>query len=315
MSIARSAIIGGPCKTVFNGGTFFSKDDVSYDIEMKTSDVEASMHGSRIDEVILDAFVKVPITLWGAWENLSIILPTSYTLPVIGSRIMGDADVPLVITGNDPAAANNILTCKACGITKLPDLHLGVDKPPFGPMEFMGVVGTGLNMEDVGSLFTPSSGAYADTTFAYTNFKQQLYTAAWGARAGFTNFQGQKGWDITHELVLAPVMVQERTIDYKIVAYGAMAKCMPVGPTLAQLSASTNLQVQGTNNYAGHRLGSNADDLIITGQNGVVVTLKNASLKSGGFKFGTTVLRNGEFAWVTSVGFSAGVAGARATFA
>jgi hypothetical protein len=131
----------------------------------------------------------------------------------------------------------------AAGITKLPDLYLGVDKPIFGPMEFTGVVGTGLDMETASSLYTITAGAYSDATFAYTNFKQQRYSAAWGGKTGFTAFQAQDGWTISHDLKLEPVKIQGRTVDFKIIGYQCMAKCAPIGPSQANIDAE--LRVQG----------------------------------------------------------------------
>lgn len=314
MSIARSALIGGPAKVSFNGGVYFSREDIDLAVEVSTSDQSASMHGEATDEVVTDVIAKIPMQLWGAWENLPLILPTSYTQPVIGSRIMTDADVPLVIASSAPSlAAGDVFTVRAAGITKLPDLYLGVDKPLFGPMEFTGVIGTGLDMETATSLYTISSAAYSDATFAKTNFKQQLYNAAWNGVTGFTAFQAQDGWTITHELKLEPVKIQTRTVDYKIIGYRCMAKCKPIGPTSTQLQ--TQLGVQGTANPLGHLLSANSADLVITGQNGVVVTIKNAALKGGKYVFGNKALRYGEFGWVSTVGFTAGVAQARATFA
>lgn len=309
MSATRANLIGGPCKIVRSAATIFTKDDVNWEIVDESVDVDTSMHGDAIDEVTVNSMIKVTGTPWGAWESLATLLPSAYTTPTIGSRIMGDADVPLVVTGTD----GQILTAIATGITKLPDLYLGVDKTIFGQMEWTGVVGDAKDMQTADSLYTITSGAYSDSTFAKTNFKQQLYTAAWGSKTGFTAFQAQEGWTLTHELKLEPIKMQSRIVDFKIIGYRLMAKCKPFGPTQAQIESQ--LKVQGTGADAGHLRSANAADLVITGASGAVVaTLKNAGLKGGNFVFGNKPLRNGEFAWVSTVGFTAGVAAARATF-
>jgi hypothetical protein len=310
MAIARANLIGGPCKIVMGGATLFSKSDVPWDFDLSGVNVDASMHGNKIDESIVDSLVKVRVENWGAWENLSIILPTIYRTPVIGSRIMGDSDTPCVITGQE--AANNILTMLASAVTKPPDLFLGVDKTIFGPMEITGVVANNMDMVTDLSLYTLGTGAYADTTFAKTNFKQQMYLGAWGTRTGFTSIQAVDGWTISHELELEPVKVQTRTVDYRIIGYRAMAKCRPLGPSTAQLAAMMRAQ----NSAQGHLLGADVDDLVITGAStSPVVTLKNAAMRSGGFVFGNKPLRYGEYGWVTTVAFTAGVAQARVIFA
>jgi hypothetical protein len=313
MSIARSALVGGPAKLGFQTKTFFSIGDIPLNVETETSDVETSMHG-KVDEHRIDAICRVPVTPVGAWENLTTLFPAKFLSPAanIGARLFADADEPLAIHSNN----QDLYTIIAAAITKPPEIRLGTNESLFGEMEFTGVVGTGLDMESANSLYTVQTGqAYSDATFAKDNIKRQRYTAAWanlGVPAGFDSFQAEEGWVITPEVRVEPIKVQGRTVDFKLLSAAWMAKCKPVGPTGAQLAAA--LRVQGSGNPQGHRLGENSNDLVITGS-GVSVTLKAAQLKTAGFIFGGKPLRNGEIGFVSTIGFTAGVPAAAAVLA
>ncbi len=92
--------------------------------------------------------------------------------------------------------------------------------------------------------------------------------------------------------------IQGRTVDMIIAGYRCLAKCKPAEPALANIDAA--LLLQGTGAKHGRRLSSAAADLVITGQNSVSITLKNAALKTAGFLFGGKPLRNGEIGWVSN---------------
>jgi hypothetical protein len=77
----------------------FFKERCAVASDVQSADVDTAMHGDRIDESVYDATVKVTVEGWGDWSSLAVILPTSTRTPVIGSRIMTDADVPLVCAG------------------------------------------------------------------------------------------------------------------------------------------------------------------------------------------------------------------------
>jgi hypothetical protein len=234
------------------------------------------------------------------YDNLAVLWP--YLQPTIGGRIFGNADVPFAWLGNN----GDLITVRAGAITKMPDMVLGVDKPAIGAFEICGVVGNGMDPETANSYFTIATGqSNAQPAFAESKIPRQRYMAAWGTQAGFSSFQAQEAWTISHELKLAPVKIQGRTVDMKITSYRAMAKCMPGEPTMAQIDAA--LGAQGGLKHGG-RAGSSASkaDLVITGQNTVSVTVKNAVMKTEGFVFGGKPLRNGEVGWVSTIDVSSG---------
>jgi hypothetical protein len=196
----------------------------------------------------------------------------------------------------------------------MPDLILGVEKAAIGPMEFSGVVGSGLDSSASNSYYTIQTGqSFSAPAVLTSKIPRQAYTAAWGSFAGFGSFQAQDAWRITHELKVAPVKIQGRTVDLKIVSYRAMAKCMPAEPTMANIDAA--LLAQGSNAKAGARLSSLSADLVISGASSVTVTVKNAALRTAGFVFGGKALRNGEVGFVSTINVSTGTASAALTLA
>jgi hypothetical protein len=146
--------------------------------------------------------------------------------------------------------------------------------------------------------------AFSAPAIAVAKIPRQKYTAAWGSVAGFTSFQAQEEWTITHELKLVPVRIQGRTVDMKITSYRAMAKCMPAEPTMGNVDGA--LLAQGAAAEHGAKLSTTAADLVITGSQTVSVTVKNAALKTAGFVFGGKALRNGEIGFVSTINVSSG---------
>ena len=298
MSISRSLLAGGPAYVNFNGANIPLGEDSRLEIAPVNSVVSAALYGD-MDEVYTDLIVKgtgTPLT----YDNLAALWP--YLQPVIGSRIFGNADAPFQWLSNN----GDVITVRAGAVTRMPDLILGVEKPGIGPVEFSGVVGNGLDPSASNSYYTLQTGqAFSAPAITASKIPRQKYTAAWGSYAGFASFQAQDAWTITHELKLAPVKIQGRTVDMKITSYRAMAKCMPAEPTMAQID--TALGAQGVMPH-GAKLSSMAADLVIAGAQTVSVTVKNAALKTAGFVFGGKPLRNGEIGFVSTINVSTGTA-------
>ncbi len=307
MAIQRSSLKMGPAKVTFNGGTFISKENIVPRFTRDWSEVGASLHGP-IDRSETDRRIEIPVRLWGAYENLSILFPTTYLNPTIGARIYGDADVPLVVHGTD----GEIFTFPNAQITRLANLHLGVDSSMFvADVIFTALIKNNANPEDADAYCVISSGAFSDATFAKTNYKQQRYSGAWSGVTGFTTMHTRLGWDIEWDLRLAPIGANGLgTQDMSLQGLVARARCIPIEPTQAQ--ALTAARYGGSSNALGRLLSASAADLTITGT-GVSIVLKSAGLMEHGAVFGGADLRNGEFAWESTRGFSAGVAAANAT--
>jgi hypothetical protein len=299
MSISRALLAGGPAYVSFNGANVPLGEDSRLEITPVNSMVSGALYG-EMDEVYTDLVVRgtgTPLT----YENLTVLWP--YLQPVIGQRIFGNTDTPFAWLSNN----GDLITVRAGAVTRMPDLILSVDSPAIGAMEFSGVVGNGMDPSAGNSYYTIQTGqGFSAPAVAAGKIPRQAYTAAWGSFSGFTSFQAQDGWRVTHELKLAPVKIQGRTVDMKIVSYRAMAKCMPAEATMANIDAA--LLAQGSAAAHGARLSGLSADLVITGATSVSVTVKNAALKTAGFVFGGKPLRNGEVGCVSTINVSTGVA-------
>lgn len=311
MSLNRTSLIAGPGKVTWAGGTFFTQSDIVVPMEPNLYAIQTSAYG-RIDDAQVDRVFRIPLLLWGAYENVSILFPSSVLNPNIGTRIYGSTDQPLVITGKEAGATNNIITFANAQLTKLADLYLGIDKGIFAAAcEFTALLKNATNPEAANAYYAVSSGAFTDATFAKTNYKQQRYSAAWGAIGGYTAFQAHKGWNINWSLGLTPeYSANLGTVDMILTDFMAEASGIPVEPTLAQIDAAS--QLQGT--ALGGLMSAASADLAITGT-GVGITLKNASLISAAPTWGAIPLRNGLHKWRTNVGFTTGTPAVRAIVA
>lgn len=307
-TVTRSNLIGGPAKHVFDSATFWTVDDIELKYELSTSEVKSSMFG-RIDETWHDMVVRTSLVPFGNWDTVpyGVLFPAFYTNPTIGASLMTTTDKPWKIWG----ANGDLYTIQAAGIIKPPSIVLGTDKDMFGSMDVAGVIKDGAKPSDSNAWMQIQTGqADPGGTFATTNFKRQAYTATWGAVSGFSGFQAEEGWTIECQPTLEPVKIQGLTRDYRLTSVAWMASCIPHGPTAANIDAAT--QWQGTGALMGERLGSNGADLTITGT-GVQIVLKQAALKSAGFRFGSRTLRSGEVGFVSAMTFSAGAAQALVT--
>jgi len=291
MSISRSTLTRGPASASFNSASFSFSGDSKIEIAPVTREVRAALYG-KIDETVNDLAVKctgTPLT----WTSLSVLFP--YLAPAIGQRLYGDTDKPLVWSSNN----GDVVTIANAAVTKMPELKLGVERDALGPVEFTGLIVNSGDPESAGSYYSIATNqSFTAPTLDVTKLTRQRYSAAWGSFAGFANFQAQDAWTISHELDLEPVKIQGRTVDMVIAGYRCMAKCKPAEPTMANIDAA--LLLQGAGAKHGRRLSASSADLVITGQNLVSITLKNAALKSAGFAFGGKPLRNGELGWVST---------------
>jgi len=310
MPIDRSTLVAGPAKLVWGAGTFFSQSDIVIAIEPTLNPVETSVHGV-IDQAVTDMMVKVTARLWGAWENLTILFPASVLQPTIGTDIYGTSDVTLTINGRD---GNQLLMANA-QMTKVSNLFLGVNEQSFSAdVEWTCLIKNNTNPEAANAFWTTSAVAFADATFAKTNYKQQRFTAAWGAQAGFTAFQAQKGWTIDWALDLVPRKVDAvGTVGMKIVGFQGTARCIPLTPSIDNIAAAIALQgVSGL----GRLISSVASaDLVITGAAAQTITLRKAGMTKSGLVYGSEPERQGETEWMSTTGFTTGVADTRAIIA
>jgi hypothetical protein len=290
----------------------FTRDDIKPSFDATWQDLLTSAHGV-IDKVVTDRMIKVSLRLWGAWENVAVLFPTALLNPTIGTRIFGTTDLPLII--HKKTGGEERITIHNAQITKLADLYIGVDNNIFAAdVEFTGLIKNNTDPETALSYYTIDTAVYADTTFVKTNYAQRRAAAVWGA-APFDAFQAHKGWNIGWTLGLTPEYnANVGTVDMILTGFMGAARCIPLGPTVAQIEA--RMLFQGAGNPLGSLLSDGDDDLVITPTTPAgIITLKGACITQWSPVFGSVPLLNGEVVWETTRGFTAGVAAAIATAA
>jgi hypothetical protein len=300
MSVTRSQLTGGPAYANFNSQNIQFAEDSSVETALVTDVISASLYG-EVDEIYKDLIVKaVGRPLFYDTAALATMFP--YLAGVIGTVYPGSTDKACAWNSNN----GDVLTLTSALIGKMPDLELGVDGPVLGRMEIWGVIGNGDNVGTANSYYTIQTGqSYSNPAVPNTAvLGRQEFTAGWGSVAGFTSFQAQDKWTISHELKLEPVTIQGRTRAFRLASYRVMAKCKPLGPTMSQIDAA--LYAQGSGAAAGARLSTNAANLVIAGSSNMTVTLGAAALKTAGYVFGGKPLRVGELGWVSTLNIANG---------
>jgi hypothetical protein len=315
MSISAASLIRSPANITWNGINMWGREDIVVRAAPVWKPVETTMYGA-VDKLKTDLVIKVPITLWGAYENLSTLFPSYLLNPTLGNSLFaaqGGVKLPLVIN----ATNGDIFTFPNAFLTRMANLHLGVDNDLFAAAEFTCLLSDNANPESAGSYYTITSGAYSNASFAKTNFKRTRFTGAWGTIAGFGAMVPQKGIDLAWHLDLKPVRADGLgTIDYVINNLIVGCKCIPIGPTLAQFETVAAGAAGNVQTPMGALLGGACADLVWTGANsGPVITIKNAGLSEHGWAFSREALRVGETAWESTVAFTAGVPAARGAVA
>lgn len=315
MALSRASLVRGPAivtTTLTTLRTLYTNSDILARFGPVWNPVNTSMYG-QVDKFIKDRVYKIPLRLWGAWENLDLLFPSYALAPVAGASIFGSADVSWTITARN---GDQIVFANA-QITKLANLYLGVDSDLFAAdVELTAILKNSTLPETANAYYTQSTGAsYSDNAFAKTNYKRVRFTGAWGALAGFTAIIPQKGFQISWELDAKPLVTDGYgTVDFTIgenVLQGS-CKAIPIQPTMAQMEA----QAASQGVALGTLLSNNVADLTLTGAGGApVIVLKNAGVTEHGYAFGIEPLRQGEVTWMTIRGFSTGAPAAVATVA
>ena len=242
MALDRSLLTRGPAIVTYGGNTFYTNADILSRFGPAWNPVNTSMYG-QVDKVLVDRVYKLPLRLWGAWENLSVLFPSYAMSPQVGASIFGTTATPLVILARN----GDQITYANAQITKLANLFLGVDSELFAAdVEFTCIIGnssgsTMFNPEDANAYYTSATGqAYSDGAFAKTNFKRVRFTGAWGAIAGFTSVIPQRGFQVSWDLDVRPLTCDGLgTVDFTIgenVLQGTCT-CVPIQPTMAELEA------------------------------------------------------------------------------
>lgn len=310
MPATRASLVTGPARILRDSADVYSQDDIPIDLVQDTLPIVTSAHG-EVDQRSIDARIEMSFTPEGRWDAATrgFLWPYGNTAP--GTSIFGTSDTPTAIHASDGA----LHTIIASAVTVMPSIFLSAARTMVGPVTITGLRKNNTAWSTADGLYSVAAGStFVDTGWSPTLVKVQHYTAAWGAVTGFTSIQTQDGWTIDFDLQLDPVIIDDiGTVDMRFRSLGVLARCMPVGPTPAQIL--TNLTMQDTGAARGRSMAT-ANDLVITGADTTtVITLKQAALRTAGFRFGATVLREGEIGFFATRPFSTGAQAAIFTVA
>jgi hypothetical protein len=311
MSVDRANLVGaGAPKVTFNGATFWTRDDVVATIGHNLVDQRSTMFG-RVTRTKSGRKIETQLPIYGLWRDLSVLFPSAIVNPTIGARLFTGADLPMVLHAKN----QDRLTLHNTRITGLANLRLAANAQIFsGAVTFTSLLKNNADPADAASYFTYDTAAYVEGDFALSTAITRAWSGAWGARTGFTAMQTEAGWEVNWELRLEDDQVDGLgPVDMFIQEFSGSARCVPVGPTLAQVQ--TNLFYQGDAKAAvGAGLHESVDDLVITSGT-ASLTLKNAGLVSAEVRWSPSAKRMGTCVWETTRGFTAGAPQATAVVA
>lgn len=301
MTIDRSSIVLGPGIVTFDSQVFYSKDDIIATPMIDTFDVMTSMFG-KVDERLDNIQWEVTFTPAGQWTAGHIGVLWPYSNPVVGASIYGATDKDLVINGLN----GQKMTLKAAAVTQMPSIRLSAKETAIGQVTFIAIGTKNTAWTDTAKRSAVAAEAFSDTSFAPTAIKTVPYTSTWGV-SPWDTFETEDGWTIDFELDLQEISTDsEGIVDRRIGnASGVIARCVPVGKSESQLE--TLLKLQGTGITRGVSLGGNKNDLVITGgSTNPKITINQAAPKAGPLRWGSTVVRGGEVAFVAVAEFATG---------
>ncbi|MGO8678052.1 MAG: hypothetical protein ACLQVX_19590 [Limisphaerales bacterium] len=317
-----STIYAGPGKIYMGGSALWPEGEngeIKAEVKQQAVDLASGFFG-RVTALQGNAEVIVGLTPFDNWSALPLLFPRYLGVSVgsatgalgIGTRPhnpAGAADTPAVIWSPDGRS----YSFPRAAVTKHPDLHLGIDKPLFGPVEIACILATGASLGAAGALYTLIPGGVSDPggQQSGTDYQRGAWTGVWGTVAGFGGgsaglpVEAEDQWVITSDIKYSPLPVQTLVRAYKLDSVAFMARCRPYGPTHSQIDAAIGVN---TGRLLGQQFanGTTGADLVLTGPNSKSITLKNADAVGAGFEFGGTRLGTGEVGFVTTMTFSAG---------
>ncbi len=311
-----ATIYAGPGKVYFNSVAVQANDTNGQIVAKTVQDADpasVSMFG-RIGYLQGNVIETIDMTPFENWGIIPTLFPTYLGVShgttagalKIGTQPHnpgGASDLPLLIYTPD----GREYTFPHAAITKHPDINLGANKPLFGAMQFTNILATGVAMGSAGAFHTVTESGATDPggAFITSDFDRGAWYGAWASSASLgSSFEAEDGFTIQTAVKYSPLPVQKLVRAYKLDEVYFMCKGRLYGPTHTQITAAMGIN-------AGRTLGSfiptsNAADLILTGPNSKMVTLKNADVVGAGFDFGGTKLGTDEVGFVSGMTFVSG---------
>ena len=286
--------VGGPCKIVDGGVSIYFEKEVVITPKPTWRGLPSAVAGEE-DDTLVDLVYEItgtPMAVWTApWRG--VLLPaTLHSFLSTGARLIGAVNRTVSVIGSD---SNGFDFTRAI-LTKMPGIGMGLGLSLYDSCTWTAFIGQGNALTDANAFYVPNGTAWSQADYPLTH-EEEMFTAAWGANAGFTNLFSEGGFKLAHESKLDPVKQGNVTVDMRVNGYRAMTSFLPQQPTTAQLKAA--LAMDGAGGGLGSRRSANAADLVIAGS-AATITHKSCAPRTGKFVFDNKQNRHGEFQFVTA---------------
>lgn len=289
-SISRSSLLRGPGSILYDSLTLFSQQDIVANVAIESWRPQISTHGEGAPR-IADATGEITCTPTGRITSdlITALFPAGYRNPVVGARVFPAVDKPLLIHAVDTSKlqfANAVLT-------RMPSLTLSPAGTAFGEIGFTALIGDNKARDTAGAFYSVPEGAAWSETFDDGAIIAVPYTGVWGS----TTLHTEDGWNVEFDVSIEPIIVDGiGTVDYRLTGVTARATCKPVNLSADELM--TALRPEGLTLGASMRQSNN---LVITGlAGGLIVTLNDAVMLTGGANYGNETSRAGEITFEAS---------------
>lgn len=294
----RQDVKRGPGSLIFDGGTFFDKNEIAATVEIEKSLTSSALHGDA-GHAHLDTTGKVTFTPLGEWENLTKLYPYLSSLP--GDEMMTATDKPVVVHGRDTERITYAAGC----ITQMPEIICSPTETLFGQAEITCLRAADADWDDSNSLYTIDTAAFSHAAFSKAAILRVPFTAAWGS-SPWDAIRTETGWRISFNLEYDFVTDDEKgKVGVTFKRLEVMARCTPLAKSMTAILAAMNLQGGSARRGQSMEGGSN---LVLTGAGGSpVITVNKPIIERAGFRWGSTTLRSGEIGFIAQRTFSSGV--------
>lgn len=310
--------ISGPARLLVGSATIHSRDDIKFE-PTPVLDPVMSVEGLE-DYSIRDTLAKLSFTPMALWENMDVLFPAFYKTAVIGTRLNA-ANIAWKIW----ASNGDLWNLYNAHVTKPPQLLLGADSDPFGAVEVTAITVNNKKPGESTATWDGPTASQADPTaaLAMTNFLKCRWTGSFStttngtdyvAVTGFSTFEPYDHFTVDFNPQMTPDTAQGLTRNWRLDAPGFSVKCVPVGPTSANIAAargaSTN-PVQGALASSFGKFGR----LVLTSDVGShSITFDHVYMTQSSDIFGKP-LRNGEISFTNVLKRSSGNIAQLVTFA
>ena len=286
--ITRQSIFRGPGRLTLGSTVIDNKDGIALSQEAVTQDVGSDLN-AFLGSIQTDQKLSVSTTPFGELSEalFTALYPAAFRTPAIGASLFGSADVPCTIH----SAAGVLVTLFAAAVTAPPPLILSAAATVFGALEITAVTANGKLPGETDAMLKAAALAWTAVVQARPPTGAK-YSAVFGSS---TFAETVSGFRAEFPVSTDPVMTDNAgTLDLTITGARASCRFQPLG-----LSEAAAIALLGLNRARGSSTAS-GEDLIITGTNGLGLTLFNCSVLQGPLAWGSSALRAGELLFQAS---------------